>query len=124
MANWDDLTDPNRKIAAAKRNRRNGIIHALLRAPFTPLGYRSYCGDLFSCDELLIMLQRLEDITCPICFERLEARKSFRYREDECLAQMPILAEKPDRCPKCGGLLREEELGEYHCLCGKIVYTK
>jgi hypothetical protein len=61
---WQNLTDPGRTIPAG---RLDGVVHKTRRAGLYRTKFETYCGKPISRDDLLIMMQRLEDITCSEC---------------------------------------------------------
>ncbi len=65
MINMAIVCDPLRTIDAGKLY---GIVHTVA---FTKQGFMTACGFEIDQNNLLILRQRLEDITCPKCKEHL-----------------------------------------------------
>ncbi len=61
---WNGLTDPGRTIPAG---RLDGVVHKTRRAELHRTKFETYCGKPISQGDLLIIMQRPEDITCPEC---------------------------------------------------------
>lgn len=63
MSKLDTMSDPRRTIDAC---RLNDVVHV---TTLVSRQLRTYCGLDVTQDELLILRQRPEDITCPKCKE-------------------------------------------------------
>jgi len=96
-----DLTDPRRTIPAGKTP--DGLVHRIYKGkPFRPGLFYTSCGIEVQPADLLLLLQRPEDITCPACADSKVTKEEITELLKSQPRVMAILPPESGCCQVCG----------------------